>query len=178
LLVICTGSLTKKITDIQGAEKEYTGSFTLGATTPSYDLETEVSERKDINHITKDLIEQTAKKFIGEIEQTPPIHSAAKVKGRRAYSMARSGEAVELNSKKVLIREFEVSNFNSPEVFFRIVCSKGTYIRSIAHDFGQVLGCGAFLSSLCRTRIGDFHLKDAVEPKLFQRYMPETEVCS
>jgi tRNA pseudouridine55 synthase len=167
LLVLCTGAMTKKITEIQDSEKEYTGSFTLGGTTASYDMETEVSEEKDISHITKELIHQTTQQFAGEVFQTPPSHSAAKVKGRRAYAMARNGEAVELTPKKITIRKFEITEIKLPKIFFRIVCSKGTYIRSIANDFGKALGCGAYLSSLCRVRIGNFHISNSVAPKDF-----------
>jgi len=168
LLVLCTGAMTKKIIEIQESEKEYTGSFTLGATTASYDMETEASEQKNISHLTDELIHQTVRQFTGEIFQTPPSHSAAKINGRRAYAMARNGETVELTSKKVTINKFEITEIKLPEVFFRIVCSKGTYIRTIANDFGKALGCGAYLSSLCRVRIGEYCIEDAVAPKDFR----------
>ncbi len=169
LLILCTGAMTKKISEIQDAEKEYTGTFSLGATTASYDLETEVTEQRDISHITEELVHQTSKKFIGEILQTPPQHSAVKIGGRRAYAMARNEEVFELKPKKLTITEFEIVKIELPLVHFRVVCSKGTYIRSLANDFGRELGCGAFLASLCRTRIGTFLLKDALDPSQFSR---------
>src|SRR6188768_4230762 len=155
LLILCTGKMTKKISEIQDAEKEYTGTFTLGATTPSYDLETEISEQQDISSLTEDLIRETAKKFIGEIPQFPPPHSAVKIGGKRAYDLARKGEVFELKSKMIVIKEFDIIKIDLPIISFRVVCGKGTYIRSLAHDFGKALGCGAFLSALCRTRIGN-----------------------
>lgn len=167
LLVVCTGKLTKKISEIQDAEKEYTGTIVLGATTPSYDLETEPQDHKSYAEITESMILETAKSMLGLQEQIPPIHSAIKVDGRRAYDMARKGQEVELKSRTIEIRTFEITRTELPEIDFRIVCTKGTYIRSIAHDFGQKLETGGYLSALCRTRIGRYELKNAVDPLQF-----------
>lgn len=175
LLVICTGNFTKKITDIQSSEKEYTGSFTIGATTASYDLETEVSESISYNHVSEELISETVKKFTGKIMQTPPAHSAVKVNGVRAYEKARKGQSFEIASREIEIKEFEVTSIELPLINVRVVCSKGTYIRSLANDFGRELGCGAYLSSLCRTRIGEYFLKDALTMEDFiSQYSSET----
>jgi len=176
LLILCTGKMTKNISEIQDAEKEYTGTFTLGAVTASYDLETEPSEPQAISHLDDKMIREAAQKLTGEIDQVPPPHSAVKIGGRRAYAMARNDEAFELKSKKVLISELEITDISIPEVGFRIVCSKGTYIRSIANDLGMLLGCGAYLSSLCRTRIGNYFLKDALEPAAFSRKGTDSEI--
>lgn len=162
LLIICTGKMTKQIESFMGMEKEYTGTFVIGQTTPSYDLETPVSEKKDITSITSDQIVIVIKSFIGKISQLPPLHSAIKVGGKRAYKFARKGTTVALKPREVEIHEFEVTGIQLPEVHFRIVCSKGTYIRSLARDVGEALGVGAYLSQLCRTRIGQFHLTDAL----------------
>jgi len=175
LLILCTGKMTKKISEIQDAEKEYTGSISLGATTASYDLETAVSERRDFSDISTEKIMDAVGKFTGEINQVPPPHSAVKVEGRRAYAMARNKEVFELKSKQVVISVFEITKIEMPEVFFRVVCSKGTYIRSLAHDLGKEVGCGAYLSGLCRTRIGDFLLKDALDPSQFSRKPIDSE---
>jgi tRNA pseudouridine55 synthase len=161
LLIICVGKMTKRIEEFMGLEKEYTGKFVIGQTTPSHDLETEVSEKKDISHITNEQLQLATKPFIGLISQLPPIHSAIKIGGKRAYQFARKGQEVELKPREVEVSVFEITSVSLPEVSFRIVCSKGTYIRSIARDFGNELGVGAYLSELCRTRIGSFHLKDA-----------------
>lgn len=161
LLIICSGKMTKKIEEFMGLEKEYTGKFILGQTTPSYDLETEVSEKKDISSITPEHVHEAARSFVGKINQFPPQHSAIKVGGKRAYSLARQGKEVELKAREVDVREFEITSINLPEVGFRVVCSKGTYIRSLAHDVGQKLGVGAYLSELCRTRIGSYTLNNA-----------------
>lgn len=164
LLVVCTGKLTKKISEIQDAEKEYTGTIVLGATTPSYDLETEPQDHKSYAEVTKAKVLETSQSMLGLQQQVPPIHSAIKVEGRRAYDMARKGQEVELKSRTIEIRAFEITRFELPEIDFRIVCTKGTYIRSIAHDFGQKLVTGGYLSALCRTRIGSYELKNAVDP--------------
>lgn len=161
LLIICTGKMTKRIEEFMGQEKEYTGKFVIGSTTPSHDLETEVSEPTDIAHITPQAIEEATKNFIGNISQLPPMHSAIRIGGKRAYEFARQGKEIELKHRDVVVSEFEITNIQLPHVSFRIVCSKGTYIRSIARDFGNALGVGAYLSELCRTRIGSFLLKDA-----------------
>ena len=163
LLIICTGKLTKQIDTFQAEEKEYTGTFTLGATTPSYDLETEIDQTFDINNLSDAQILDNCKHFIGELEQYPPAHSAIKVDGERLYLKARRGETVELKTRKVSISKFEITRIALPEVDFRVVCSKGTYIRSLAKDFGEKLGNGAYLSALCRTRSGNFKIEDAYE---------------
>lgn len=161
LLIICTGKLTKKIDTFQAEDKEYTGVITLGATTPSYDLETEIDQTFDISAITEEQILAAAKSFEGEQEQLPPAHSAVKIKGERVYEKARRGEDVELKPRKITISSFGIEKIEMPNVHFRIKCSKGTYIRSIAHDFGKALNNGAHLSSLRRTMSGDFHVDDA-----------------
>lgn len=162
LLILCTGKMTKRIDEYQAQEKEYTGNFMIGQTTPSHDLETLVSEAKDISSISEEAILEAIKKFTGTIQQVPPIHSAVKVDGKRAYALAREGKEPELKSREVTVSAFEITNIQLPTISFRIVCSKGTYIRSLARDFGEELGVGAYLSKLCRTRIGQFHLKDAL----------------
>lgn len=161
LLIICTGKKTKTIEQYQGQAKEYTGTITLGHSTPSYDLESEFDHEYSITHITKEDIKGCAKSFLGEQEQLPPIFSALKVNGERAYKKARNGELVEIKPRIITITAFEITSINMPDVHFRIACSKGTYIRSIAHDFGKKLNSGSHLSSLRRTKIGDFHVDDA-----------------
>lgn len=163
LLIICTGRNTKKISEFMGLEKEYTGSFTLGATTPSYDLETEIDHVFPAEHISEENIQEAAREFIGEIEQYPPVFSALKKEGKRLYEYARNNEEVKIDSRKVFISEFEITKIEMPKVYFRVVCSKGTYIRSLAHDFGKSLGSGAHLSALRRTRIGEFTVENAIE---------------
>lgn len=162
LLIICTGKKTKSINEYQAQEKEYTGTFFLGATTPSYDLETEVNQTFDIDHISEEKIYNTAKSFIGEIDQKPPIFSAIKMDGKRLYDIARKGETAEIQSRKISISKFEITRIVLPEVDFRVSCSKGTYIRSLANDFGQKLNSGAYLSALRRTRIGNFSIENAL----------------
>ncbi len=169
LLVICTGKFTKHIDTYQGQTKEYTGTFTLGATTPSYDLETEIDQIFSIDHITENLIKEAAVGFIGEIEQYPPVFSALKKDGKRLYEYARSGEEVKISSRKIRIDEFEITRVNLPEVDFRVVCGKGTYIRSLAYDFGKTLACGAYLSRLRRTKIGHFSVKEAITIDVFEK---------
>ncbi len=161
LLIICTGKMTKQINTFQGQVKEYTGTIVLGSTTPSFDLETEIDKTFPTNHITADLINKTAKQFIGEIEQYPPIFSAVKKDGKRLYEFARAGEEVEIKSRTITINEFEITKIDDKNVEFRVVCSKGTYIRSLAHDFGKAMDSGSHLSALRRTKIGDFHVDDA-----------------
>ncbi|WP_420603878.1 tRNA pseudouridine(55) synthase TruB [Flagellimonas sp.] len=168
LLIICTGKFTKKIPELQGQIKEYTGTFTLGATTPSYDLETEVDETFSTEHITDEDIKSATKQFLGEIVQVPPVFSALKKDGKRLYEFAREGKKVEIKSRKIEISEFEIVQIEMPKVHFRVVCSKGTYIRSLAHDFGKSLQSGAHLSSLRRTKIGDFNVSNAVTPMVFK----------
>lgn len=161
LLIICTGKFTKKIDLFQAEDKEYTGTITLGGTTPSYDLETEIDETYDIANITAEQIHEAASSFLGEQQQFPPAHSAVQINGERAYEIARRGEQVELKARNVFIHEFAIEKIELPHVYFRIKCSKGTYIRSIAHDFGKKLDNGAYLSSLRRTKSGNFHVDNA-----------------
>ncbi|GGD19125.1 tRNA pseudouridine(55) synthase TruB [Flavobacterium orientale] len=168
LLIICTGKFTKRITEIQGQPKEYTGTFKLGATTPSYDLETEIDEKFSINHIDKTLINQILPQFLGEIDQKPPVFSAIKKDGIRMYEHARAGVEMEMESRKTTIHEFEITRIDLPEIDFRVVCSKGTYIRSLAHDFGKALESGAHLTVLRRTKIGDYSVESAVSPDDFE----------
>jgi tRNA pseudouridine55 synthase len=162
LLILCTGKFTKRISEYMNREKEYTGSFTLGATTASYDLESEPENIKDFSGVRDAQLQQTARLFTGEIMQTPPAYSAIKKDGKRAYDLARQGRPVNLDPRKIMISAFEMRFAQLPVVDFRVVCSTGTYIRSLAHDVGSVLGCGAYLSRLCRTRIGEFTLEDAL----------------
>jgi tRNA pseudouridine55 synthase len=161
LLIICTGKSTKQIDGYQAQEKEYTGTFTLGATTPTYDLESEPENFKEITNLDEDTIRKATLPFTGLIDQFPPAHSAVKIDGKRAYLLARAGKDVEMKVRQVMISEFEITGIRGAEIDFRVVCSKGTYIRSLAHDFGQHLGCGAYLSALRRTRIGEFRIEDA-----------------
>lgn len=161
LLILCTGKMTKQIESFQAQEKEYTGKFVIGHTTPSYDLETAIENEKSIDAITPDHITQAAQKLTGLIDQVPPIFSAIKVDGQRAYKGARKGEKVELKSRQVDIKEFTITEISLPEVRFKIRCSKGTYIRSIARDFGELLETGAYLAELRRTKIGDFSVNEA-----------------
>ncbi|MFS4494229.1 tRNA pseudouridine(55) synthase TruB [Maribacter sp. 2308TA10-17] len=167
LLLICTGKFTKTINDLQGQIKEYTGTITLGATTPSYDLETEIDQNYPTQHISEEKINKVTAKFIGDIEQIPPIFSALKKDGKRLYEYAREGKEVEIKKRKITISEFEITAINMPKVEFRVVCSKGTYIRSLAHDFGKMLNSGGHLSELRRTKIGDFNVNKAVDPAIY-----------
>ncbi len=169
LLIICTGKFTKRITEIQAQAKEYTGTIVLGATTPSYDLETEVDGTFPTEHISEALIMETTKQFIGEIDQKPPIFSAIKKDGKRLYELARAGEEVEIQSRKTTIHEFEITRIQLPEVDFRVTCSKGTYIRSLAFDFGLALQSGGHLSALRRTKIGDYSVENGVTPDDFEK---------
>jgi tRNA pseudouridine55 synthase len=162
LLIICTGKFTKRISEFMAQEKEYTGTFTLGATTPTYDLESEPGNLKPVNHISPEAIRKAAAAFTGEIQQVPPAHSAIKVEGKRVYEMARQGKAVKIEPRTITIKEFNITKIEMPVVSFKVVCSTGTYIRSLADDVGRALGCGAYLSSLCRTRIGTFSLDQAI----------------
>ncbi len=167
LLIICTGKMTKQINTFQGQDKEYTGTFVIGSTTPSYDLETEIDQTFPTDHITENLIHKTTETFIGTIEQFPPVFSAIKKDGKRLYEFARAGESVDIKSRQVQISEFEITAIDSNHLNFRVVCSKGTYIRSLAHDFGKALNSGAHLSELRRTKIGDFNVNDAISPEAF-----------
>jgi len=171
LLIICTGKLTKQIDTFQSEEKEYTGTLVLGATTPSYDMETEVDQTFDISKITEEQIYEATNQFKGDISQYPPAHSAVKVNGERLYVKARLGEEVELKKRFVTVREFEITRIALPEIDFRVVCSKGTYIRSLVSDFGKALENGAYLSKLTRTRSGNFLLSNAFELKDLIAYL-------
>jgi tRNA pseudouridine55 synthase len=168
LLIVCTGKFTKRITELQGMEKEYTGTFYVGATTPSYDLETEVNATFPVDHITPELIHATVPQFLGEIDQKPPVFSAIKKDGKRLYEHARKGEEVEIAYRKTTIHEFEITRIALPEIDFRVVCSKGTYIRSLAYDFGIALQSGAHLTALRRTKIGEFDVTNAITPDTFE----------
>ena len=168
LLLVCTGKFTKRITELQGQAKEYTGTFFIGATTPSYDLETEIDQTFDTSHIDESLIHETVKKFLGEINQIPPIFSAIKKDGIRLYEHARAGETIEIASRKTTIYEFEITRIALPEIDFRVVCSKGTYIRSLAYDFGKAMDSGSHLTVLRRTKIGDYNVNDAMVVTLFE----------
>jgi tRNA pseudouridine55 synthase len=160
LLILCTGKYTKRINEYMAREKEYTGTIVLGATTPTYDLESIPENFKDCSHITAGEVAAAALKFTGEIMQVPPIYSAIKKDGKRAYEFARKGHDIELEPRKITVSEFSTA-YSTPQVKFKIVCSTGTYIRSLANDLGKELNCGGYLSELCRTRIGEFDLKDA-----------------
>lgn len=164
LLIICVGKMTKQIDSIQGQVKEYTGTIRLGATTPSFDLEHPIDMEYPYEHITREMAEATAQSMTGEQQQVPPIYSAIKLAGRRAYELAREGEEAEIAAKDIIIYEFEITRFELPDVDFRIKCSKGTYIRSIARDFGIALDSGAHLTALRRSRIGDYAVEDAIQP--------------
>ena len=173
LLLVCTGKFTKRITELQGQAKEYTGTFYIGATTPSYDLETEINETFPISHIDEVLIYETVKQFLGEIDQKPPIYSAIKKDGVRLYEHARAGETVEIATRKTTIHEFEITRIALPEIDFRVVCSKGTYIRSLAYDFGKALNSGSHLTILRRTKIGDYDVANATNVTLFEGSLEE-----
>lgn len=161
LLIICSGKFTKKINEYMADEKEYTGDITLGAVTATYDLESQPEQFKDPSFVTNEMIYAAVAPFIGDIEQLPPMYSALKIAGEPLYKLARRGEEIELKARKVTIGLFEITNIDLPVVSFRIVCSTGTYIRSLANDYGRLLGCGAYLSKLRRTRIGEFLVENA-----------------
>ena len=169
LLIICTGKFTKKITEIQAQPKEYTGTFFIGATTPSYDLETEIDQTYPSTHIDEALIHKTVAQFLGEIDQKPPVFSAIKKEGIRLYEHARAGIEVEIASRKTTIYEFEITRIALPEIDFRVVCSKGTYIRSLAFDFGKAMNSGSHLTALRRTKIGDYNVQNAMTPEQFEK---------
>ena len=171
LLIICTGKFTKRIQEFQGQVKEYTGTITLGATTPSYDLETEINERFPTDHITKERIQSIIPSFLGEIKQYPPVFSALRKDGKRLYEYAREGEEVEVKPRLITIDEFEITNVNMPHVDFRVVCSKGTYIRSLAYDVGKALDSGAHLTKLRRTKIGNFTVENALQVEEFEKQL-------
>jgi len=169
LLIVCTGKQTKNIEQYQAQEKEYTGTFCLGATTPCYDLEKAIDAHYPTEHITDELIYETTKQFTGTIEQTPPLFSAIKINGKRAYDIARAGQTAEIKPKTITITEFTITRIAMPFVDFNVVCSKGTYIRSLARDFGLALKSGAHLTALCRTRIGDYKLENALSLESFEK---------
>lgn len=173
LLIVCTGKFTKRINEYMAQEKEYTGTFTLGATTPTYDLESEPQDFKAYEHLTTEDIQNATKQFAGDIQQLPPAHSAIKVDGKRLYELARQGKEVKLEPRSVRIDQFEITNVQLPVVGFRVVCSTGTYIRSLANDMGVALGCGGYLSSLCRTRIGAFTLEKAMNMEQAESWIKE-----
>lgn len=175
LLIVCTGKATKQISELQGQVKEYTGTFHLGATTPSYDLETEINETFPTDHITSEILETAKHSFLGEIDQRPPVFSALKKDGKRLYEHARKGEEVEIPTRKVTIHEFELTRVALPEIDFRVICSKGTYIRSLAFDFGQAVGSGAHLTALRRTKIGDYSVDKAIEVEHFEQNFIQNE---
>lgn len=171
LLLICTGKFTKTINELQAKEKEYTGDITLGATTPSYDLETEINAHFPTDHITGEMIQNAALGFIGDIEQVPPVFSALKKDGKRLYEYAREGKEVEIKKRTIRITQFEITGIAMPVVQFRVVCSKGTYIRSLAHDFGKALHTGAHLSALKRTKIGEYNVNNSITPEEFGKLL-------
>ena len=168
LLIICTGKFTKQIEQYQAQEKEYTGTITLGATRPSYDMETEIDQTFQLDHITEEQILKTTEQFLGEIDQFPPIFSAVKQDGKRLYELARKGQKPEVKSRKISISEFAITGVELPEVHFKVRCSKGTYIRSLAHDLGKALNNGGYLSALRRTKIGQFDVANAQSIEAFE----------
>ncbi|MCP3894264.1 MULTISPECIES: tRNA pseudouridine(55) synthase TruB [Bacteroides] len=171
VMIICTGRATKRIEEFQYQTKEYIATIALGATTPSYDLEKEIDATYPTAHITRELVEETLKRFIGEIQQVPPAFSACKVDGARAYDLARKGKEVELKPKLLVIDEIELLECNLPEIKIRVVCSKGTYIRALARDIGEALESGAHLTGLIRTRVGDVRLADCLDPEQFAQWL-------
>ncbi|MBL6648723.1 MAG: tRNA pseudouridine(55) synthase TruB [Flavobacteriaceae bacterium] len=173
LLIICTGRMTKKISEFQNLEKEYSGTFNLGATTPSFDLETEINQTKPIDQLTNEMILERSKAFKGKIFQTPPIYSAVKHKGKKLYEYARQGEEIEIKKREVTIHEFIISSIQLPKVYFHIKCSKGTYIRSLANDFGKDLKCGAHLTKLVRNSIGKYKIEDAISIDTFEEKLTQ-----
>ena len=176
LLICCTGAFTKKISDYQMLPKEYTGIIHLGATTPTYDLESEPEDFKPFEHLTEVQLTEATKAFIGDILQMPPAHSAIKKDGKRAYELARAGKEVNLSARPITIGEFELTKIELPEVHFRVTCSTGTYIRSLAQDYGQALGCGGYLQALRRTKIGNYTVENAISPEEWIAYLKEQGV--
>lgn len=178
LLIVCTGKFTKKINEYMAQEKEYTGTITIGSTTPTYDLESEPENFKPYDNISEELIRETRKQFTGEISQIPPAHSAIKIGGKRVYELARQGKEVKIEPRLVTIKEFEIVKIELPLIYFKVVCTTGTYIRSLAFDFGNALGCGGHLSSLCRTRIGGFKNDEALTIDVFEKQFKEANPIS
>ena len=175
LLIVCTGKFTKKINEYMAAEKEYTGSITLGAVTPTYDLESTPEQQKDYSTITKEQLQKATQQFVGAIEQMPPIYSAIKKDGVALYELARRGVDVELKPRNIVIKSFELTAVDLPLIHFKVICGTGTYIRSLANDYGAALGCGGYLSSLRRTRIGDFTVDNAVDMEGFEQLIAKTD---
>jgi len=171
LLIVCTGKFTKKINEFMAQEKEYTGTITLGAVTATYDLESLPEQQKDYSFLTEEKLYKTTEQFTGYVQQFPPIFSAIKKDGVALYELARRGEEVELKARNIYIKLFEIINIELPIIHFKVVCSTGTYIRSLANDYGKALGCGAYLSSLCRTRIGEFKIADAIEIEVMENLL-------
>ena len=167
LIILCTGKATKRIEEIQKEEKEYVATLKIGATTPSYDMETEENSMADYKHVTKDVLESVLQKFVGEINQVPPVFSAVKIKGKRAFDYARNGEEIELQAKKIVIHKITLEQFELPFIQIRVNCGKGTYIRALARDIGEELNCGAYLTALERTKIGSFNISDAFTVESF-----------
>ena len=163
LLLVCTGKMTKQIQELQDQKKVYSGTMTLGSTTPSYDLETDINQKFSTDHVCENILRETTKQFIGEIEQYPPLYSAIKKDGKRLYEYARLGQDIDIKPRKIFIESFNITKFQNQKVDFEVQCGKGTYIRSLANDFGKALNSGAHLSSLRRTKIGDFSINDAIE---------------
>ena len=176
VMIVCTGKATKRIEEFQYHTKEYVATIQLGTTTPSYDLEHEIDATYPTEHITRELVEETLKTFIGEIQQVPPAFSACMVNGKRAYDLARKGEEVELKPKLLVIDEIELLECNLPEIKIRVVCSKGTYIRALARDIGEALNSGAHLTALERTRVGDVRLEDCLDPMDFKEWIDAQEI--
>ena len=173
LLIVCTGKFTKRINEFMAQEKEYTGTITLGATTPTFDLESEPENHKDVSAITREQVYATTHMFTGEILQVPPMHSAIKKDGVRVYELARRGEIIELEPRRLFIRQFDITAIEMPVLHFKVACSTGTYIRSLANDFGAALGCGGYLSSLRRTAIGSFRVENAIGIEELQNQVKE-----
>lgn len=171
LLILCTGKMTKQIEQFMGQEKEYVGTFSLGATTPSYDLETEINQYFPTEHIDKELLENTLSQFTGTFDQKPPVFSALKKEGKRLYEFAREGLNIDIPSRKVTIRNFEITQIKFPEIDFKVNCSKGTYIRSLVHDYGKSINSGAYLSALRRTKIGEFSVENAMQMEDFEKLL-------
>jgi tRNA pseudouridine55 synthase len=171
LLIVCTGKYTKRIHEFQNQEKEYTGTFFIGATTPSFDKETDIDCTYKTDHITEKLLLETTHKFIGDLDQIPPIYSAVNIQGVRAYTRARNQEDIKLTARKIQIKSFELTKIELPLLQFKVVCSKGTYIRSLARDYGKALNSGAYLIELVRNRIGNYHLSDALTIEGFEKYL-------
>ena len=171
LLILCTGKMTKQIEQFMGQEKEYVGTFSLGATTPSYDLETEINQYFPTEHIDKELLENTLSQFTGTFDQKPPVFSALKKEGKRLYEFAREGLNIDFPSRKVTIRNFEITQIKFPEIDFKVNCSKGTYIRSLVHDYGKSINSGAYLSALRRTKIGEFSVENAMQMEDFEKLL-------